>query len=69
MKKFSVLVRFTNDARKEDFEKRFEHLSDALDYFQFIVSLDFDSILDSFWYVSVSKGKHVIRSYTKYIPN
>lgn len=67
--KYVVLVRFSSSSFKDDFEKRFDNLVSALDYFKFLVSLDFDSLLDSFWYVSLSSGKRVIRSYYKYIPN
>lgn len=67
MAKFSVLVRFCNEARKEDFEKRFDCLDDALAYFRFIVSLSFDGLLSSFWFVSLSRGKSVLQSFTNHL--
>lgn len=68
MKNYLVLVRFHCSTRKDDFEKRFDDFDKALEYFQFLVSCDFDSLLSSFWYVSLSKGKRVLRSYSKYLP-
>lgn len=66
MKKFSVLVRFTNEARKDDFVKEFDGYEAARDYFRFLVSLDFDELLNSFWYVAVRRYNKVILSYSKY---
>ena len=42
--RIQVLVRFIPDVRKDEFVKRFDSLQAALDYFKFIVSLDFDSL-------------------------
>lgn len=64
--RIQVLVRFCADARKDDFVKRFDSEQLALDYFKFLVSLDFDSLLTSFWHVSVKRGNTIIRSYSKY---
>lgn len=64
--KYRVLVRFLNDARKDDFEKRFDSYADAVSYFQFLVVCDFDGLLSSFWHCSLSKGKSVLRTYSKY---
>lgn len=66
MAKFSVLVRFSDAARKDDFVKEFDSYEAARDYFRFLVSLDFDELLNSFWYVAVRRYNKVILSYSKY---
>lgn len=63
---YSVLVRFANEARKEDFVKEFDDFEAAREYFRFLVSLDFDELLNSFWYVAVRRFNKVIISYSKY---
>lgn len=50
---YRVVVRFSQESRRDDFEKRFRSFEDAISYFRFLVSLDFDGLLDSFWHVSV----------------
>lgn len=63
---YSVLVRFSNEARKDDFVKDFADYEAARDYFRFLVSLDFDGLLSSYWYVAVRRMNKVILSYSKY---
>lgn len=64
MTKYFVLVRFKDSERRVDFEKAFDSELSALQYFNMLVMLELDSLLSSFWYVSLSKGRKVLKSYT-----
>lgn len=66
MKPYKVVIRFTPEARHQDFVKDFDDLAPALAYFRFVVSLHLEEVMTSFWYVGLQRGKTVYQSFSAY---